>query len=159
AAEAEAAFKQAVDVDPKSVVALLALANFYWSAGRMGEVEAPLLKSIQLEPSNTLAQRALAMFYLSTGRGPEAEAPLKVLAGRQGDTQSQLMLGDYYVMANRIDDGVKVLEALAKEPAGYAEGTLRLAAIDYMQNRVPEAHRKVDEVRQKQPKNAQAVLL
>jgi Tfp pilus assembly protein PilF len=40
-AEAEAAFKQAVQTDPKSVVARLALANFYWASGRRPEAWPP----------------------------------------------------------------------------------------------------------------------
>ena len=39
-AEAEAAFKKAIDVDPASVDAKLALANFYWLSKRPAEAEA-----------------------------------------------------------------------------------------------------------------------
>ena len=91
-------------------------------------------------------QRALAMFYMSSGRAKEAEAPLKVLAARPGDTQSQMMLGDYYIMAQRVDEGTKVLEQLAMiRLRGRHSPPCRHRLLA---KRVAEAHRKVDEARQ-----------
>ena len=158
-AEAEAAFKQAVDVDPSSVVAQLALANFYWSVGRLTNVEEPLKRAVELDPASMVGQRALSTFYMATGRTKEAEAPLKNLAERPGAIQAQLTLADYYARVQRVDEATTLLQKVAKEDVGYADATLRLAAIDYVQKRPAEAHRKVDEVRSKQPKNTQAAMM
>jgi tetratricopeptide (TPR) repeat protein len=158
-AEAEAAFKQAVSVDPSSVVAQLALANFYWSAGRMADAETPLKRAVSLDPVSIVGQRALSTFFMLTGRWKEAEAPLKNLAERPGNLQGELVLAEYYARAGRVDESIALLQKVAKEDGGYADATLRLAALDYLQKRGAEAHRKVDEVRSKQPKNVQAVMM
>ncbi|MEP7304137.1 MAG: tetratricopeptide repeat protein [Acidobacteriota bacterium] len=159
AAEAEAAFKRAVEVDSTSVVAQLALANFYWSAGRTAETEAPLKRAVELDPLSAIGQRALSTFYVSTNRPQEAEAPLKILAQQPGDLQARLTLADYYARSQRADEAIALLQTVAKEHSGYADATLRLAAIDYIQKREAEAHRRVDEVRSKQPKNTQAAIM
>ena len=158
-AEAEAAFKRAVEVDSTSVVAQLALANFYWSTGRLPEAEAPLKRAVELDPTTMVGQRALSAFYMSTGRMKEAEAPLKSLAEKPGDNQARLTLADYYIRTERFDEATEILQTVAQQPAAYADATLRLAAIDYVQKRPADAHRRVDEVRAKQPKNTPAAIM
>ena len=159
AAEAEAAFKRAVEVDSTSVIAQLALANFYWSVGRLPEAETPLKRAVELDPTSSIGQRALSAFFMSTGRMKEAEAPLKSLAEKPGDSQARLTLADYYIRAERFNEATTILQAVAQQPAAYADATLRLAAIDYVQKRPADAHRRVDEVRAKQPKNTQAAVM
>ena len=51
-AQAEAAFKKAVEIDPKSVQARLALANLYWSTGRREEAEKAFKETLEIEPRN-----------------------------------------------------------------------------------------------------------
>ena len=74
---AEKAFKTATEMDPKSVDAQMALANFYWVTGRGAEAESALKKSVQIAPENASANRALATFYIATNRAAEAETYLK----------------------------------------------------------------------------------
>ncbi len=69
-AAAEFAFKKAVESDPKSVNARLALANYYWSTNRRDTAEATLKRATALDPKNELANRALALFYLGAGHRP-----------------------------------------------------------------------------------------
>ena len=95
-AEAEAAFKQALVLNPKSVELRLGLANFYWSNNRSSESEKLLNEARQLDPSHLLLNRMLALFYIATGRSREAEAPLKALADASTDGASKLQLADYY---------------------------------------------------------------
>jgi tetratricopeptide (TPR) repeat protein len=159
AAEAESAFKRAVEVDPTSVVGQLALANFYWSAGRMSDAEAPLTRAVELDPSSAIGQRALATFYTVANRPKDAEAPLKNLAKNPADIQARLTLADYYTRYGRVDEAIALLQNVAKEDGGYADATLRLAAIDYAQQRTAEAHHRIDEVRSKQPRNTQAAIM
>ena len=138
AAEAEAAFKRAVEVDSTSVVAQLALANFYWSAGRLPEAEAPLKRAVELDPTSVIGQRALSTFYMSTGRLKEAEAPLKSLAEKPGDMPGSADPGRllHQGRALRRSDHDSSNGGPSR-PAAYADATLRLAAIDYVQKRPP----------------------
>ena len=59
AKEAEAAFRQAIALEPSSVNAKLALANFLWAAGRAPEAEAAIKEALAKEPQHLLANRML----------------------------------------------------------------------------------------------------
>src|SRR5687768_6265528 len=50
--EAEAAFRQAIALDPSSVDAHLALANFLWAAERPSEAEQAIKHALSLQPQN-----------------------------------------------------------------------------------------------------------
>ena len=65
--EAEAAFRQAVATDPKSVTAQVALGQFLWSTGKAADAEGAFKAALALEPGNELANRAVAAFYLRIG--------------------------------------------------------------------------------------------
>jgi tetratricopeptide (TPR) repeat protein len=157
AVEAEAAFKKAIEADPKSVIALLAYSNFLIAAGRGQEAEGSIKQALTIEPKNTLANRALAALYMSSNRRQEAEPVLKVLA-ENGDATSRLQLADYYLGMNRPDDAMPLLEAVSKENAHFAEAKARVAAIQFAQGKKPEANKTVDEVLAKQPNNAMLLL-
>ena len=158
-AEAETAFKRAVEVQPKSINAQLSLAGFYWAAGRPQEAEAPLLEALHLDPKNAGAQRALAAFYRAFGRAAEAEAPLKAVAEIANDAPSRLALADYYIAVKRTPDALTILHAVAAEKEGFVDATLRLAALDYPQGKTAEAHKQVDGVLAQNPKNVSALLM
>ena len=70
---AEAAFRKAVEINPKSPLALVSLANFVWSKGDADQAEALLKRALEADPKSVVANRALAMFYLV--RNKAAEAP------------------------------------------------------------------------------------
>src|SRR6266487_200605 len=54
AMEAEAAFRKAISLDPSSVNAHLAFANFLWSAGRPAEAEHEVKQALSLQPRHLL---------------------------------------------------------------------------------------------------------
>ena len=54
--EAEAAFRKAVEVAPKSVPVRLALANFFWAAGRRADAEQSLKETLALDPNEPRRQ-------------------------------------------------------------------------------------------------------
>lgn len=157
--EAEAAFKNAVAVAPKSVNAHLASARFYWSARRPAEAEGWLKSALELEPANPLTLRALAMFYLVTGRPLEAERYLKALAEQTGLPGPRLALADYYVALGRRDEAAKLIKPLSGDSTVGAAAKQRLASIAYAENQRADAHRLVDELLHQNPKNTAALLL
>src|SRR5581483_3032862 len=152
-AEAEAAYKQAIATDPKSLMPRLALANFYWASKQQAEAEETFKAALALDPKNPATNRALALFYMTSNRAAEAEAPLKVLADTK-DAGARLALADYYTSANRAADAKPILDELAKTEATYAPAKLRLAAIAYTAKEKDEAYKIVAEVRARQPRNA-----
>lgn len=156
-AEAEKAFRQAVQVDPSSASAHAALGNFLWSIGRNKEAEASFRRVLEIEPANPLANRTLALFYLTTGRVAEAEKPLKVIADGAKDVSGRIRLADYYLLSNRRDEAVKLLNAVSKEEGGRAPAQTRLAAAEYAAGRREEAHRILDTLLATEPNSAVAL--
>lgn len=146
ATEAEAAFRRAVALEPSSVDAKLALANFLWAGGRVAEAEASIKEALAHTPRHLLANRMLGTLYIATRRIGDAEQPLKTVAELSTVPGPRLQLADYYVSVGRAADAIAVLTPLAADRATFAEAEVRLAALDYTQGRVPEAHTRLDEV-------------
>jgi len=144
AKQAEAAFRQAIALDPALLDAQLALANFLWAAQRGPEAEATLKAVLAKDPRHLLANRMLGLLYLSSNRVAEAELPLKNVAEVSNDAGARFQLADYYMTIGRTNDAVALLSVLAKEQQSFAEAELRLAALDYSQNRGTEAHTRLD---------------
>lgn len=157
--EAEAAFKKALEISPKSIEARLAMANFYWATGRAAEVEQTLNEARALDPAHLMVNRMLAALYLATRRAPEAEAPLKAVAERTGDVPSTLALADYYIQTQRPVDASTVLKPLAENSASSGAATLRLALIERHGGRHDAAYRMIDELIKKEPKNTTALAV
>ena len=67
---AEAAFKRAVEVDPRSEAAHLSLANYYWAAHQWAEVERELKIALDIEPevSEQLTERFRSFTCTPTDR-------------------------------------------------------------------------------------------
>ncbi len=159
AKQAEAAFRQAIALDPSSLDAKLAFANFLLAVQRWPEAEAMLKEVLAKEPKHFVANRMLGTLYLSSKRVAEAEGPLKNVAEISNAPAARFQLADYYVIVGRTGDAVALLTTLAKEPASNGEAELRLAAIDYDQNRVTEAHTRVDALLARTPNYSAALVL
>jgi tetratricopeptide (TPR) repeat protein len=146
AKEAEAAFRQAVALAPQSVDAHLALGNFLWAAERAAEAEQAIKQAISIDPQHLLANRMLGILYIATQRPREAELPLKAVADVSKTPAARLQLADYYLGTGRTEDATALLTELAKDRGAFADAELRLAAIDYAENRQPDAHKRLDGV-------------
>ena len=157
AVKAEVAFKKAVETEPKSVAARLALANLYWSTGRPKEAEAALAETLVIEPRNVMANRALAIFYLGSGRTAQAEQPLKVLAEDVPGPDGQMALADYYASIRRAPEAKAIFEKLAGASETEAKARLRLAALAVQEGNRAEAYRFIGEILAKQPKHPDAL--
>jgi putative PEP-CTERM system TPR-repeat lipoprotein len=158
---AEAAFRRAVALDPQSPSVHLALANYLWSVERFSEAEQAMRQALALSPESILAHRALATLLISTARAAEAEPHLKAIAD-QDETPAgslKLAIADYYIVMDRPDDALKVLEPLSKKTEAAGAAGPRIAAIRYVSGRKDEAHRIVDATLAAQPQNVLALLV
>ncbi len=154
--EAEAAFRQAVATDAKSVPARLALGQFLWGTGKPADAEAEFKGALALNAADVAANRALAFFYLRTGRAAEAEPYFKKASEAAGTADAKLALSDYYVAIGRPADATAVLEGLSKEARYWALARAKIAGIQYSEGKTADALRTVDEVITKQPALAPA---
>ena len=143
---AEAALRRAVEVAPNAESSHSALANFLWAAGRYDEAARELEAALKLEPRSAVVNRAMATLRINQNRVPEAEPYLKTYADVSGTIESRLLLADYYIRTKKGSMAAPLLTAVAKEAAGFAPATLRLAALDFAAGRHPEAYRRLDEV-------------
>jgi Tfp pilus assembly protein PilF len=96
---AEAAFKKAIEVGPKSVAGYLALANYYWAADRLTDAEATLKRALTLDPLNSNVNRGLALSAIMNGKVLEAEPYIERMAAVSKDGKGRLVLADYYIAA------------------------------------------------------------
>ena len=157
---AEAAFRKAVEVEPRRAEAHLALANFLMVTRRPADAEKSLQTAFELEPSNPVVNRGLAAYYLAVGQRARAEPHVKALADQDASPSAtyKLALADLYASTNRIDEARKLLEPLAAGKESFASASTRLAAIQYTQNQKPQAHKTIDDVLARDPKNVMALL-
>jgi len=158
-AEAEASFRKAVEVAPKSIAAHMALFNFLWSSGRPADAEGELKAALEIDPKNLLANRALGAFYMASGRLKEAEPYFQTIAEQSKSADGTLALADYYVVAKRNADARQALQDLAANPKSFAVATTRLAAIDAIEGSRAQAHEKLRQVIDKYPKDMSARLM
>lgn len=142
-AEAEAAFKKAVDADPSSSPAKLGLAYFYFMTGKAADTERVVNDVLAADKNNVPANRLLALVYAGTGRVREAEAPLLRLV-EQKDSRAMLVLGDLYLATGRAEEARPLYEAVRSQKATSEIGLARLAGVDFNAGRRAEAHAALD---------------
>ena len=156
-AEAEANFKQALQVSPNSIDARLALANFYLSTKRDADAERLLNEARTLSSAHIMVNRMLAGFYLTHGRPNEAEAPLKAVAEASKEPQAKILLADYYILLQRYEQATAVLKPLGEGAKASSPAVLRLAAIERSAGRNDAAKKMLAGLIQREPKNAEAL--
>lgn len=158
-ADAEAAFKKAVQARPGSVQPLHALANFYQTLSRFDDAETALKQALRLDARDLYAAQTLAAVYLQIGRPKEAEQYLRNSVDIAQTPEAWLALADYYLATGRVSEALPPLEKVSATSSGYAAGTVRKAMIAYAHGRSDEAHALLRAVLEKEPKNAAAMTL
>jgi putative PEP-CTERM system TPR-repeat lipoprotein len=159
AKEAETAFRKAITLEPSSIDAHLAFANFLWSAGRPNEAEQELQQALTLDSRHLLANRMLGTLYMVTKRPEEAERPLKVVAEISKAPAARFQLVEYYLTVRRNEDAIKLLTELAADQATFVEAEAMLASLDYDGGRRQEAHARLDKLLARAPKDARALVI
>jgi tetratricopeptide (TPR) repeat protein len=157
--EAQDAFMNAIEADPASVTAHLALANFYWALRMTPESAQTLRQVYTFAPDHPLVNRMVALFKIATGKSAEAEPYLKKLAAISNSTDPELALADYYFGMGRSTEALYLLHELAVQKSVGSAVELRLAAHDVRLGRHREAHRRLDELLVQEPDNAYGLIL
>jgi tetratricopeptide (TPR) repeat protein len=155
---AEPALVKAVQLDQRSVRTRLALASFYARRGDRSKAEEALTAALQIEPQNLVAKRAMGAFYVATGRTQAAEQYFAAIAKTAPTLANILVLAQYYESAGRRPEAVRVLTDLAKREDGYAEASLRLAALDEVAGNRTAAADRVRQVLKKLPRYVPALV-
>jgi tetratricopeptide (TPR) repeat protein len=158
-ADAEANFRKAVAVAPKSLSAREALANFLWTTGRTADAEGILHDALASAPDDVALNRALGLLYLGTNRAKEAEPFFQTIAKKSTTPVGAFALADYYRVTRRFDDARRVLVELTKKDQTYAAAMTWLAAIDGSEGLSAAGLQKTAQVLEKYPKEMGARLL
>ena len=153
---AEDAFRKAIAAAPRSSDAHASLANFLWAAGDVAGAESEFKTALQLEPTSPAVNRAMATFYSSQNRADEAEPYLKAYAKDSGAGDAQFLLADYYVRSKRVSEATTILSGLAGDQGSFARASLRLATLDFVDGRRPQAYARIDDVVRREPRNEAA---
>ncbi|QDF97902.1 hypothetical protein CJ010_15870 [Azoarcus sp. DD4] len=139
AAAAEAAFRQALTLDPRSVPARVNLADLYRQTGRDAEAEQILQDAIKADPLAAEPVHALGLLKVRQGRRDEA---LALLARAASLAPASVRYG--YVYAVALHDGGQVVEAIAVlqrlHRRAPAERTVLQALASYEYQRGERAH-------------------
>jgi tetratricopeptide (TPR) repeat protein len=158
-AAAEAAFRQALTADPKSVDAALALAHYYWESGQQAMAEEWFTRAATDNPTSTRANRATATFLMSTGDPMRAEPYMKKYAELSTDDAPKLALADFYVVTRQQKEARALLEQMVGQPNPPADAIARLAAVRHAAGEKAEAHAALDAVIARNPNDLNLMLL
>jgi putative PEP-CTERM system TPR-repeat lipoprotein len=149
--DAEAAFRRAVEADPKYVPAHLALGQYLWLSRRPAEAEAVFKGALALDARNVTATRALAMLYMQGGRAADAEPHLKRLAEVTETPEAAFALADYYVAMKRSSDAMAVVQTLSANPRNWARARAKVAELLRAEGKNTDSYAALDDVLAKQP--------
>jgi tetratricopeptide (TPR) repeat protein len=155
---AEAALKKALEIEPRSIPARLALANFYWSTGRIPDAETTLKQAINIDARDPRANRALAALYRATNRAADAEPLLAAVVKETTDVAPRLALADYYLSMKRSTDALKLLESLPVTPAVRSAVRSRIAQAQYALGHSTEAYKTIDDLLAAEPNSVMAMV-
>ena len=134
--DAESEFKAALALNPKSIGALTAVANFYWSRKDLKAAEQALKTAADLSPPRSPARLRYADFKLRTGAVAEAEKILEDITRSSPDyLPAQVYLMKIACDQHRAKDcAADIASILAADPTNFdalfADGTLNLANRD-----------------------------
>ena len=118
---AEASFKKAVAVNPKSVDAHIALSRFYAGNGQFPQAQQAGQDAINADPKSLAARSNLAQIYLQEGNASQAESVLRQASqDLSNDPQAVRVLADYYMSTNQYDKARNEFASLvAKYPKNH----------------------------------------
>jgi len=117
-AEAQAAYEEALSMDPKFVPAAANLADLHRTLGRESDAESVLTRAIESNAQAAALHHALGLLMVRTGRSPEALGELKLAAELAPESSRYAYV---YAVAlessGRRRDAIRVLRsALSKQP-------------------------------------------
>ncbi len=133
---AEAAFKRAVVLDPKSSAAQAALGALYWSQKNLQAAEPALRTASELAPLRSPRRLQYAQFKIQNGDLPAGKRLLEELVQKVPDyTPAWSLLAEIAFQEKRYDDcGGMIKKILARDSSNYdamiLSGRLKLAKGD-----------------------------
>lgn len=143
--EAEKIFRQAIDIDPKSSIAHLALADFLYSNQRSDEAEAQLKMAVDADPTDRASLAAIARFYESKKNFAEAERYVSKLAEVSSDKNAgRAQLIDLHARDGKLDQAINEYRDLIKQSPKYLQAYSQLAGLLMAKGNFEEARQQLE---------------
>jgi Tfp pilus assembly protein PilF len=146
----ETELKKSIELDPKSVNAMLLLASYYLKNNRLQESEHTCWSAVAADPKSLSVRESLVQVVLREGDQPRAEQILRQASDELSDNpQGVRILADYYQGTGQIDKAKAEFASQAKKypkslsaEEGYANillqtkdlGTAQAVIADLMKN-------------------------
>ena len=117
-AGADAALAKAAEIDPGNISVRVATAHQRFAETRNWAETEKVYRSVMHEPAvlHTIQFHPIALFFSAIGRPDESAALMeRALVVDPGNLESRAMLGNFLLQAGRLDDALRVYNALAAE--------------------------------------------
>ncbi len=144
--EAEKTYRKALETDPRSMIARLAISDFYYTTGRKDNAEQELKKAFEIEPGDKLLLAALQRVYENRQNFVEAEKYAERLASLDPDKNTaRAQIIDLHARAGKTDQAIKEYEDLIKTSPKFMRSYSRLAELLLSRSDIAGATKRVSE--------------
>ncbi|GGJ43462.1 tetratricopeptide repeat protein [Neoroseomonas lacus] len=160
AAAAEAAYRDALRLDPAFLPALVNMADFENRRRRFNEAEALLNRAIAAYPNSAEAHHALGLTRVRAGRASESLGPLGRAAALAPDRPRYAYV--YAIALNDLGRGPEAMEALRaalRRHPGQRDLLVALASLERDRGNIAEAERLAAQAVQSNPQDREAAAL
>src|SRR5262249_32749962 len=152
AAHADAALAKAAAIDPNNVAVRVAIANRRFTTSHDWAATEREYRAVMYDPAvlRTVQYHPIALFFVAIGRPDEAVALVeRGLQVDPGNLESRVMLGNFLLQAGRLDEALRVYDAIAAEVPGDPRPLFGVADVHKRRGdftRAAEARRKAYEL-------------
>ena len=144
-AEAEAAIKKGISVNPSAAIGLIEYGRFLTYANRQVEAESQFRHAIAADPTNIEAHESMADFYVTSRQFEKAEAAYRgLVAIQENSPESRLDMAEFYSTAERQPEAIKVIESIIAEKPEYTRARYRLGQIYLEQKNSPRVNEQLE---------------
>ena len=152
---AEAAFKQATQLDPKAGAPWVGLGDVALRRGDMEGAKSAVQESLKRDPAHTPARLGLARLALLTGKTDEGEAQLKTLLQKEPNFVPALVdLGEVMANSGRMAEAEPLFKRATEQPGAGLNAWVNLARSQAQQGRRPDALATLEKAAAQLPGNA-----
>jgi putative PEP-CTERM system TPR-repeat lipoprotein len=158
--EGLAELNKALAIDPSLADVHMKKGVLAMRRGKSDEAEMELNAAVRVQPDAPEARRTLALYYLSRNEPDKTLALLKNgPSGADKDAVSGFLMGEAYLKQNNVEEAKKhFTRAIAIDPK-YDLAYMRLAAIDFVQDKQDEGIKRLKELLERSPDNVKAMLM
>ncbi len=150
---AERELREALAREPKSVLAHLASANFYFATGNLSAAETELKAAVDIDPLEAGARLKLADFYLLTRKFDAMKVLLEGVTPKSADYGlAQRRLVELALVQGRPDDALKIIDELFKKAPSDIDGRMLRGRAQLAKRQPTEAIQEFQAVLRLEPK-------